>query len=121
MQEIGETRTAMAKSLMKRIEGIIDDDKTRKLDKYWVLVHAKPYPNSPKVIKQKLLIMDRKPSMMLSCMLFEIDNKRGKLMLNWALPGSWPTWAVEGANEPVPETLASYDRLERKLNFRGGR
>ncbi len=114
MQEIGETRQAMAQGVMKRLEKIINEVKH---DRYYVLVHGKPYPNSPKVIKMKYLIMSQKPSMMLSCMLFSIDNKLGKLALEWALPGDWPTWSVGGTNEPVPETIASYDRLEKKLKF----
>jgi len=109
-QELGETRQAMTKTLMKDIEGIVE--KQKRLDhKYYILVHAKPFPYNAQMIKMKLLVMNQKPSMMLSCMLFEVDNKEGTLKLNWVLPGSWPTWACEGKNEPVPETVASLKDL----------
>ena len=113
-QELGETRQAMTKDVMKRLEKIINEVKR---DEFYVLIHGKPFPNSPKVIKMKYLIMSQKPSMMLSCMLFHIDKPKGKLTLRWSLPGDWPTWSVEGTNEPVPETIASYDRLEKRLKI----
>ena len=114
MQELGETRQAMTRDLMKRLENIINEVD---LDEFFVLVHGKPFPRNPKIIKMKFLIMNQKPSMMLSCMLFRIDKPKGKLLLEWILPGDWPTWAMEGANEPMPETIASYDRLDKKLKI----
>ena len=114
MLQIGEVREEMTRNLMKRIEGIISDVKR---DKYYILVHAKPYPKSPGVIKQKLIILDRKPSMMLSCMLFEVDNKKGLLKLLWALPGDWCVLSVD-QSEPVPETIASYDKLDEKVRLK---
>lgn len=102
---------------MKRLEKIINDVDR---DEFFILVHAKPYPNLSKCIKMKYLIMDRKPSMMLSCMLFRVNNKEGKLVLEWALPGDWPVWSVGGTNEPVSETIASYDRLDKKLKLNQG-
>ncbi len=114
MQELGETRQEMTRDLMKRLEKIINETN---LDKFFVLVHGKPFPNHPKIIKMKYLIMNQKPSMMLSCMLFRIDKKKGKLILEWILPGDWPTWAMEGKNEPIAETIASYDRLEKRLKI----
>lgn len=114
MQELGETRQAMTRDLMKRLEKIINETN---LDEFFVLVHGKPFPNHPKIIKMKFLIMNQKPSMMLSCMLFRIDKKKGKLILEWILPGDWPTWSMEGKNEPIAETIASYDRLEKRLKI----
>ena len=114
VQELGETRQAMTRGVMTRLEKIINEVDR---DEFYVLVHAKPFPNNPKIIKMKYLIMSQRPSMMLSCMLFHIDNKKGKLFLEWSLPGDWPTWSVEGTNEPVPETVASYDRLDKKLKI----
>lgn len=115
-QELGETRTAMAKGLMKHLEKLIDGQKNRK-EKYYVLVHAKPFPKQKNIINQKLIIMEKKPPMMLSCMLFGVDNREGKLTLEWALPGDWPTWAVEGTNEPVPETIASIRESGIKFQY----
>ena len=106
-QELGETRQAITKTLMsKDIEGIVNELKS--LDyKYYILVHAKPYPDHSGRIKIKIIKgIPTKPHMQLSCMLFGVDNKKGELTLEWALPGDWPTWAVGGANEPVPETIA---------------
>lgn len=105
-QELGETRQAMTKTLMKDIESIIEKFKDKR-EKYYILFHAKPWPQNPNVIKIKPLAMYRKPPMMLSCLLFGVDNEKGTLTLEWALPGDWPTWAVQGTNEPVPETIAS--------------
>jgi hypothetical protein len=105
-QELGETRQAMTKRLMKDLEDIINEHKERK-GKYYVLVHAKPWPKNRNIIKIKLILLNERPQMMLSCLLFGVDNASGKLTLEWALPGDWPTWAVGGTNEPVPETIAS--------------
>jgi len=126
-QQLGETRQAMTKRLMLDLESIIEKYKNKE-NKYYVLFHAKPWPKHPNVIKIKPLAMDNRPPMMLSCVLFGIDNKEGKLTLEWALPGNWPTWSMEGKNEPIPETIASikkvgidcyvdYDRFFLKENF----
>lgn len=115
-QELGETRKEMTKTLMKDLEQIIE--KFKHFDfKYYVLFHAKPWPNNPNIIKIKPLAMAFKPRMMLSCLLFGIDNAEGKLTLEWALPGDWPTWAVEGAQEPVPETIASIEKSGIKYHY----
>jgi len=105
-QQLGETRKAMTKTLMSDLEKIIDQYKDKD-HKYYVLFHAKPWPKNPSVIKIKSFAMYNKPRMMLSCLLFGVDNNEGKLTLEWALPGDWPTWSVGGTNEPVPETIAS--------------
>lgn len=105
-QELGETRKAMTKTLMRDLETIINKFKDKE-EKYYVLFHAKPWPDNPKIIKIKPIATHKKPPMMLSCLLFGVDNKSGVLTLEWALPGDWPTWAVGGTNEPVPETIAS--------------
>lgn len=105
-QELGETRKAMTKRLMLDIEDTINKYKDR-TDKWYILVHAKPWPQFVNTIKIKLIPMNVKPSMMLSCLLFGVDNKEGKLTLEWALPGDWPTWSVGGTSEPVPEVIAS--------------
>lgn len=117
MQDLGETRDQMSRDLMKRVENIMNETKC---EDYWILVHAKPFPDAPNIIKMKYLVMNQKPSMMLSCMLFHVDKKKGILELCWVLPGDWPTWSVGGTNEPVPETIASYNRLEKKLSFNPG-
>lgn len=106
-QQLGETREAMTKTLMsKDLESIINQYKDIK-GKYYVLFHAKPMPNNQKVIRIKPLAMAFKPRMMLSCLLFGVDNDTGTLTLEWALPGDWPTWSVGGTSEPVPEVIAS--------------
>src|SRR5689334_21332792 len=108
-QQLGETRQAMTKTLMKDIEKCISDHKDN--ERFYILVHAIPWPKNPNIIKIKLIPTNAKPPMMLSCMLFEVNTKQGKLTLNWSLPGNWPTWSVEGTNEPVPEVIASIDAL----------
>lgn len=105
-QELGETRQAMTKRLMLDLEECINKYKD-KTEPYWILVHAKPWPKNPNVIKIKLVPTNIKPRMLLSCMLFGVDNQQGKLTLDWCLPGDWPTWSVGGTNEPIPETIAS--------------
>jgi hypothetical protein len=105
-QELGETRKAMTKRLMQDIEEVVNKHKERR-DKYYILVHAKPWPQHPNIIKIKLILLNEKPQMLLSCLLFGVENSEGKLTLEWALPGDWPTWSVGGTNEPVPETIAS--------------
>lgn len=115
-QELGETRQAMGRKLMSYIEEAIN--KYSNLSgKYYILVHAKPFPSCPNMIKQKIIAMRQKPSMMLSCMLFGVDNSTGTLTLEWALGGSWPVWSVEGTNEPIPETIASFERLDKLVKM----
>lgn len=113
MQTLGETREALTKDVMRNIEDIINKTKH---EKYYILVHGKPFPDHRNVIKMKYLIMDRKPSMMLACMLFKVDNSSGKLTLEWSLAGDWPTLCV-GKSEPVPETIASYERLDKSIKL----
>jgi hypothetical protein len=115
-QELGETRMAMTKRLMKDVEEVINKYKSRD-EKYYILVHAKPFPNARNIIKIKLVPMNVKPSMLLSCLLFGVDNKEGKLTLEWALPGDWPTWSVEGTNEPVPEVIASVTKAGVQYHY----
>lgn len=105
-QELGETRSAMTKKLMEDLEMTINKYKD-KTDKYYVLVHAKPFPKMQNLIKIKIVPMNIKPPFMLSCILFGVDNQSGKLTLEWALPGDWPTWAVDGKYDPVPEVIGS--------------
>lgn len=106
-QQLGETRSEMTRDLMQKdIEPLINKLKDRR-EKYYILVHAKPTPGNRQVIWKKIIVMQEKPSMMLSCMLFGVDNAKGELTLEWALPGDWPTWAVEGKSEPIPEVIAS--------------
>jgi len=115
-QQLGETRTAMAKRLMKDLEEFINSGKMKE-DKYYYLVHAKPWPNHPNCIKIKRMALVNEPPMMLSCVLFEVDMKEGKLTLLWSLPGDWPTWAVGGKNKPVPEVVGSIKKLGQKYNL----
>jgi len=115
-QELGETRKAMTKRLMKDIEDVVNKYSDRQ-EKYYILVHAKPWPKMPHVIKIKLIPMNIKPRMMLSCLLFGVDNKEGKLTLEWALPGDWPTWSVGGTSEPVPEVIASVNKAGVKYHY----
>lgn len=115
-QELGETRKAMTKRLMQDIEDMINKYKARS-DKYYILVHAKPWPQYPNTIKIKLIPMNVKPSMLLSCILFGVDNSSGKLTLEWALPGDWPTWSVGGTSEPVPEVIASVTQAGVRYHY----
>jgi hypothetical protein len=114
-QQLGETRQAMAKRLMKDLEEIIDMEPCKKRDdKYYVVFHAKPYPNHPGIIKMKrMVIFHKKPPMMLSCLCFGVDNQKNELTIEYALPGSWPVWSVGGTNEPVPEVLGSLNELSK--------
>lgn len=116
-QQLGETRQAMATTLMKRdLEGAINKYKDKR-GKYYILFHAKPWPNKPNVIRIKPIAMAFKPRMMLSCLLFGVDNSTGTLTLEWALPGDWPTWSVGGTNEPVPEVIASVNAAGVRYHY----
>lgn len=118
-QELGETRCAMGRRLMKDLEEIMNHPKCKKAEcKYYVLFHAKPFPNHPGMIKIKpMVIFHVKPSMLLSCVCFGVDNKTGTLTLEWSLPGSWPVWSCEGAQEPIPEVIGSLKELSKISNF----
>jgi len=115
-QEIGETRQAMTKTLMKDIESIINKCKG-KSHKYYILVHAKPDMRYRQASRIKMIVTDVRPGMLLSCLLFGVNNETGVLTLEWALPGDWPTWSVGGTNEPVPETLASIQKSGIKYHY----
>jgi hypothetical protein len=115
-QQLGETRQAMTKRLMLDLEDAINKFKDEK-EKYYILVHAKPSPMNRNIIRIKPIALRNKPPMMLSCLLFGIDNREGKLTLEWALPGDWPTWSVGGTNEPVPETIASINEAGVRYHY----
>lgn len=133
-QQLGETRLALTKTLMnEHIPDAISKCKHIK-DKYYILVHSKPFPDhlqdvnfkvngvlvetNKKKIKQSIISgIPSKPHMMLSTLLFGVDNERGILTLEWVLPGDWPTWSVEGTNEPVPETIASIKESGIKYHY----
>lgn len=118
-QQLGETRQAMGKRLMKDVEEIIDMPQCKKqTEKYYIMFHCKPYPHNPGFIKMKRMVIFRtKPSMMLSCLCFGVDNQKELLTLEWALPGSWPTWSVGGTNEPIPEVIGSLKELSKTANL----
>jgi hypothetical protein len=118
-QQLGETRQAMAKRLMKDVEEIIDLPQCKhQTEKYYIMFHCKPWPDNPGILKMKrMVIFKTKPSMMLSCLCFGVDNKSGTLTLEFALPGSWPVWSVSGTNEPIPEVLGSLKELGKTYNL----
>ena len=123
-QQLGETRMAITRTLMsEHIPAAIEKCRHIK-GKYYILVHSKPCPEQfdqinisvkgvmippgKKKIKQSIIAgIPKKPNMMLSTLLFGVDNDTGILTIEWALPGDWPTWSVGGTNEPIPETIAS--------------
>ncbi len=133
-QQIGETRQAMTRTLMtKDIEQAISDCKHIE-GKYYILVHAKPFPEHMNELnlfargqqipwdKKKIKIqiikgIPIKPHMMLSTLLFGVDNKKDILTIEWALPGSWPVYTVSGTNEPVPEVVGSVKELGKSYNL----
>jgi hypothetical protein len=133
-QLLGETRIELTRTLMtEHIPDAIEKCKHIR-GKYYILVHAKPFPEhlndvglkvrgvlvpqEKKRIKQQIIAgIPAKPKMMLSCMLFGVDNEKGILTLEWALPGDWPTWSVQGTNEPIPETIASIKKSGIKYHY----
>lgn len=114
VQELGETREAMTRDLMLKVEKAINETN---LDKFWIMVHAKPMHFHHKMIKQKIFLLDKEPPMYLSCLCFEVDKVGGVLKLLWALPGDWPTYTLSGTVKPIPEVVASYDALEKKVKY----
>ena len=133
-QQLGETRTALTRTLMSQhIPDAISKCKHLR-DKYYILVHAKPFPahmqdvnvkvkgvmvgTDKNKIKMSIIAgIPTKPHMMLSTILFGVDNQKGILTLEWALPGDWPTWSVGGTNEPIPETIASIEASGIKYHY----
>lgn len=115
-QQLGETRKEMTRRLMRDVEDVVNKYKNRQ-EPYYIVVHAKPWPDNPNVIKIKLIPTNMKPPMMLSCMLFGVDNQSGKLTLEWSLPGSWPVWSVEGTVEPIPEVIGSLNELGKTFDI----
>jgi hypothetical protein len=133
-QQLGETRLAMTKTLMREhIENAINDCKHLK-GKFYILVHAKPFPehldNVALKVKGIIVASDKKriklqiikgipvkPHMMLSCILFGFDNDTGVLTLEWSLAGDWPTWSVQGTNEPIPEVIAYRESSGIKYHY----
>lgn len=133
-QLLGETRIELTRTLMKEL---IPDaiSKCRHIKgKYYILVHAKPCPQQmdevnlsvkgvaipfgKRKIKQSIIYgIPTKPHMMLSTLLFGMDNDTGELTIEWALPGDWPTWSVGGTNEPIPETIASVNASGIKYHY----
>jgi hypothetical protein len=133
-QQLGETRVALTRTLMsEHIPAAIEKCKHMQ-EKYYILVHSKPCPEQmdsvnisvrgvmippgKKKIKQSIIAgIPIKPHMMLSTILFGVDNQKGILTIEWALPGDWPTWSVGGTNEPIPETIASIEESGIKYYY----
>jgi hypothetical protein len=116
-QELGETRKEMTRDVMQKdIEPIINKLKDHP-DKYYILIHAKKVPGNQSVIWKKIIVLFRKPPMMLACMCFGVDNKKGELTIEWTLPGDYPTWDIKADSEPVPEVVASINESGIRYHY----
>jgi len=86
-QEIGETRSAMANDLAKKIQKIAEDaHKEKHLNEFWIVIASKPDINMPTVIRQGVIVTNKKPRPMLSAMCFHVVWSRGLLEPEWILP-----------------------------------
>lgn len=97
-QETGETRDAIIEDDEKRIQDIIDTNKSRR-DPYWIVLFAKPAkghvdgkPTLAKVIKSYSV----KPPPQVGMIVGEVDNQQGSV-----------TWTVN-----MPQVPFDFDALK---------
>lgn len=106
-QQLGETRQAMTKDLMqKTLEKIMRDYKHLK-GKYYVLFHAKKYPNSETMIYIKPIVLTQMPPAMLGTLVFGVDNSTGVLTIERVLPLDRPIDEINAPSTPVKEVVDS--------------
>jgi hypothetical protein len=80
---IGELREAMEKDLKRGLEAIVMNRKKEK-EVYYILCHASWAGDNQ--IKTKFVILKEKPKPLLGTLLYRVDNKKGQIFREWALP-----------------------------------
>lgn len=85
---IGDVRREMGEALLSQLKKIQAD----RFDKpnYYILVAAKMSPVNNDVIKQTIIILPKRPEVVLGTVLYYADNDKGYLKLEWV----WPLDAV---------------------------
>lgn len=112
IQEMGETRDAMAKGFMGELQKFLDENS--KDDFYWILVHAKQLRQSFEdkfVFKQVFAKMPVEPPPLLGTMRIYVDNKAGSYKME-VFPYDIPVdEGLYEAGEVVPEVYESSFKL----------
>ena len=88
MQEIGETRQAMREKLLseKLYKIAYDAHREKSLDKFWIFLSYKPDVILDCVIREGVIVTNRKPQKMLNSMCFFCDWIKGVFNCEWILP-----------------------------------
>lgn len=113
MQEIGETRNAMAEGFMSQLDKFID--KHKRDDHYWILVHAKRLHgqgvDGKTTFKQVFAKMNCEPPALLGTMRIYVDNRKGNYVME-VFPYDIPVdESLYEAGEVVPEVYKSSFKL----------
>jgi len=93
---IGDVRKQMSIDLLKNLTSIIERKANYKKP-YWILIHAKLDPSYPSqtVIKEKLLILPKKPPIKyIGSILVKIDNQHADATIEWNLPLDIPAHSL---------------------------
>jgi hypothetical protein len=87
-QEIGETRQEMTKDLLedKLWKWASDAHKDKGLDEFWILISYRPDMYLLGVMREGVVITNRKPPHMLNSMCFHVVWSQGLIESEWILP-----------------------------------
>lgn len=87
-QEIGETREKMSKDLLedKLWKWAEDAHKEKKLDEFWIVISHSPDVFLCNVMREGVVITNKKPPHMVNSMCFHVVWSQGKIEPEWILP-----------------------------------
>lgn len=114
IQEIGETRDAMAKGFMDELDEFLN--KHSKDDHYWILVHAKRLRQNidgKSAFKQVFAKMNCEPPPLLGTIRIFVNNKKGSYKME-VFPYDIPVdESLYEAGEIIPEVYESSFKLPK--------
>lgn len=88
-QLLGETARAMDSGEAKTIEKILDDERFRKRNSYYIFKTSQ-WEGNGNVLRSKYTMRTKKPLLpLLKSKLWLVDNRRGCISLIWDLPAQY--------------------------------
>jgi len=92
VQTIGETRQAMRETLLsKKLQDIATQaHEERKLDEFWIVITHKLDEVIIGVIREAVVVTNKRPPKMLSSMCFHVVYSKGLIEPEWILPRDMP-------------------------------
>jgi len=114
MQQTGETRDAILEDRQKRIDAIIDANKSRQ-DPYWIVIFAKPaskYVDGKPALVEHIKPYPIRPPAQVGMIIAEVNNKTGKVDWEVNMPqrpfdfDALQQFGAKSCNEVVTETTS---------------